>query len=297
MSLAVCYHTGKLLLPHNPRRKVYYPEDGALFFRPDAAAFANSIIKPHLSALAKQEDILASLCAVSGDAGLQVIAWTVCLHNTYLGMTYPAYTPRNAFGDPVITYLCPSHAAVRVYVCAMAADLARRYPLQAIQLEAAHHMPFVHGFHHEMQQRIITPALQVLLGVCFCSACLEQAHAAGIDGKGVRSFVANEIDQLLQEETDTIGEAAWELPSWQDHLDGELTRYMALRHESVYRLWVEVHQAVHAVSEVPVYLQDPSSNGAQRLSAPDLAWLSGLEIPPRAGMTDGVTMLGYISDM
>ena len=49
VSLAVCYHTGKLLLPHNPRRKVYYPEDGALFFSPDAAAFANSILKPYLT--------------------------------------------------------------------------------------------------------------------------------------------------------------------------------------------------------------------------------------------------------
>lgn len=48
---------------------------------------------------------------------------------------------------------------------------------------------------------------------------------------------------------------------------------------------------------MPVHLQDPSSNGAQHLSAPDLAWLAGLEIPPRAGMADGVTMLGYIADL
>lgn len=297
VSLAVSYHAGKLLLPHNPRRKVYYPEDGALFFRPDPAAFTGSIIKPHVSALAQEEDMLAALCDAASAAGLAVIAWTVCLHNTTLGMTYPAYTPRNVFGDPAITYLCPSHAAVRAYVGALAADLARRYPLRALQLEAAHHMPFVHGFHHEMQQRAITPALQVLLGLCFCSACLEQARKSGVNGEHVRSFVASEIAELLQEEVDAIGEAAWELPYWQDQLDGELTRYMALRQESVYQLWAEVYQAVHAVSAAPVHLQDPSASGAHRLSALDLAWLAGLEIPPRAGMADGVTMLGYIADL
>lgn len=297
VSLAVSYHAGKLLLPHNPRHKVYYPEDGTLYFRPDPAAFAHSIIKPSVSALAQEEDVLASLCAVAPDAGLEVIAWTVCLHNTQLGMAYPAYTPRNAFGDQAITYLCPAHPAVRTYVCALVIDLARRYPLRAIQLEAAHHMPFIHGFHHEMQQRAITPALQVLLGLCFCSACMEQARMSGVDGERVRRFVAGEIEALLQKETDSIGEAAWKLPCWHDRLDGELTRYLALRHESVYQLWAEVHQAVQAVSAVPVHLQDPSSNGVQQLSAPDLAWLAGLEIPPRAGMADGVTMLGYIADM
>jgi hypothetical protein len=182
-------------------------------------------------------------------------------------------------------------------VCALVTDLAQRYPLRAIQLEAAHHMPFIHGFHHEMQQQAITPALQVLLGLCFCPACVEQARLSGVDGERVRRFVASEIEALLQNETDSIGEVAWKLPYWHDRLDGELTRYLALRHESVYQLWAEVHQAVQAVSTVPVHLQDPSSNGVQRLSAPDLAWLAGLEIPPREGMADGVTMLGYIADM
>jgi hypothetical protein len=297
VSLAVSYHAGKLLLPHNPRRKVYYPEDGALYFRPDPAAFARSVIKPHVSALAQEEDMLASLCAAGGAAGLDVIAWVVCLHNTRLGMAYPAYTPRNAFGDPAITYLCPSHPEVRAYVSALSADLAQRYPLRALQLEAAHHMPFVHGFHHEMQQRVVTPALQVLLGLCFCSACMAQARAAGLDGERVRVWVAGEIEQRLQDETDPIGEVAWEFSSWQEPLEGELARYLALRHESVFQLWAEVHRAVRAVSTVPVHLQDPSSHSAQRLSAPELAWLAGLEVPPRAGMADGVTMLGYIADL
>src|SRR5947209_19728260 len=82
ISLAASYHAAKLILPHNPRRKVYYPEDGSLFFRPDPAAFAHSPIQPHVSALAREEDVLDSLCRAAEKAGLGVIALTVCLHNT-----------------------------------------------------------------------------------------------------------------------------------------------------------------------------------------------------------------------
>src|SRR5579884_1750856 len=62
VSLAVSYHAAKLILPHNPRRKVYYPEDGALYFRPDSTAFAGVPIQPHVGALAREEDVLATLC-------------------------------------------------------------------------------------------------------------------------------------------------------------------------------------------------------------------------------------------
>ncbi|MGH2390956.1 MAG: hypothetical protein ACRDIE_22375, partial [Chloroflexota bacterium] len=186
ISLAASYHAAKLILPHNPRRKVYYPEDGSLYFRPDPPAFADSPIQPHVGKLALDEDVLASLCRGAEKAGLGVIAWTVCLHNTRLGSAYPEFAPVNAFGDRAITYLCPAQPAARAYVRALADDLARRYPLRAIQLEAAHHMPFVHGFHHEMQQVVVTPELQVLLGLCFCSACLDLAKSHQVDGEAVR---------------------------------------------------------------------------------------------------------------
>ena len=34
LSVAVTYHAGRLLLPHNPRRTVYFLEDGAAYFEP-----------------------------------------------------------------------------------------------------------------------------------------------------------------------------------------------------------------------------------------------------------------------
>lgn len=296
VSLAASYHAAKLILPRNPRRKVYYPEDGALYFRPDPAAFAGLPIQPHVGALAREEDMLAALCAEAGAAGLEVIAWTVCLHNTRLGEAHPEYAPRNAFGDAAITYLCPAQPAVRAYVRALAGDLARRYPLRAIQLEAAHYMPFVHGFHHEMQQVRVTPALQTLLGLCFCPACLEAAREAGVDGERVRGYAAAEAERLLDQGGGTDDDAAWFLEHWRDRLDGEFGRYLAVRLDVVARLLTEVHQAVRAVSSVPVYVQEASVVGAPpHTPVLDLAWTLGMEAPPREGTCDGVTVLGYFN--
>jgi len=295
ISLAVAYHAAKLILPHNPRRRVYYPEDGALYYQPDLTRFGGLAIQPHVGALAREGDVLAALCAAAQPAGLGVIAWTVCLHNTRLGQTYPHYTPRNAFGDPAITYLCPAQPMVRAYIAALAADLAHRYPLRAIHLEAAHHMPFAHGYHHEMQQVRVSPQLAVLLGLCFCPACLALAGGAGVDGARVRAYVARTVDRLLT----TDGEAdsaAWQALYWQDALDGELGRYMALRAESVAALLEEVCAAVHAVGAVLVHLQEASAVGAPPYTpVADLAWLSGVEPAPQPGGADGLSVLGYFA--
>lgn len=296
VSLAVSYHAAKLILPRNPRRRVYYPEDGAVYFQPDPAAFAGLPIQPHVGTLALEQDPLAMLCAEAERAGLGVIAWTVCLHNTRLGERHPEYAPRNAFGDAAITYLCPAQPAVRAYVCALAGDLARRYPLKAIQLEAAHHMPFVHGFHHEMQQVRVTPAVQVLLGLCFCPACLALAAEAGVDGERVRRYVAAEITSLLAMGGGEDNVDDWLPAGWVARLDGEMGRYLALRADSTARLLREVRQAVRAVSSVPVHLQEASAVGAPpHTPVLELAWQFGMEAPPRGGTCDGVSVLGYFS--
>ncbi len=299
VSLAVSYHAGKLILPHNPRRKVYYPDDGSVYFRPDPAAFAGSTIQPYVGALTREEDSLAALCAAAERAGLDVIAWTVCLHNTRLGMTYPEYTPRNAFDDPAITYLCPAQPAVRAYCRALARDLARRYPLRALHLEAAHHMPFVHGFHHEMQQVRVTPELQILLGLCFCSACLARARDAGVDGAAVRAYVAAEIERRFAQGGGSDDEAAWLFDYWRDRLDGELGRYVTLRGESVAQLLYEVRQAVRDVGDVAVHVQEASAVGASPgvpgARVVDLAWQFGMEVPPPRDAADGVAVLGYFA--
>ena len=58
-------------------------------------------------------------------------------------------TPRaNAFGDPMLTELCPANPDVAAYVRALSADIARR-GVQTIVAESLHYHPLEHGYHHE----------------------------------------------------------------------------------------------------------------------------------------------------
>ncbi|MCO5216026.1 MAG: hypothetical protein M9950_07710, partial [Thermomicrobiales bacterium] len=49
VNLAMQYHNGKFLLPRNPKRRVYYAEDGAISFRPDPSRYG--VMKPRTHSL------------------------------------------------------------------------------------------------------------------------------------------------------------------------------------------------------------------------------------------------------
>ena len=42
--------------------------------------------------------------------------WTVFLHSDWVREPRPELAERNAFGDPLLTELCPANPAVRDYV-------------------------------------------------------------------------------------------------------------------------------------------------------------------------------------
>ncbi|TIQ22565.1 MAG: hypothetical protein E5X54_35460, partial [Mesorhizobium sp.] len=102
-------------------------------------------------------DVLAELVQRREAGGLQVSCWTVCLHNTRLGMLYPQAVTRNAFGDANYYNLCPSHPDARAYVRALVADVTHTYKPDRIELESPAFMGFAHEYHHEKDGVGLTP--------------------------------------------------------------------------------------------------------------------------------------------
>ncbi len=49
ISLATVYHAGRFLQPRSPRRKVYFPEDGTVYFDITPSKYDSSLIKPQVS--------------------------------------------------------------------------------------------------------------------------------------------------------------------------------------------------------------------------------------------------------
>ena len=300
VSLACAYHHARDVFPHNPVRKVRYLEGGTVFFRPDSQRYQDLRIRPQVSQLAEQVDILEALVEVAGQRGLAVRAWTVFLHNTRLGSLYPDCAMQNAFGDPYITQLCPANPEVRAFAAALAADIAR-YGVDAILAEALCYLGFDHGYHHERCFVPLSPMARFLLGLCFCRHCLETAGGAGVDGERVRDLIRQVLEEAL-----AGSPPAWlalEL-TWDNVAGlagGELGGYLRARMEAVTTLARAVSQAVKRIRpETTIYFMDMSGAAKGYATgepvgepAPKSAWQDGVDVAAVARAAGGMEAIGY----
>ncbi len=198
VNLATAYHAGKFLLPHNPRRRVYFPEDGALYFKPDLEKYGR--IQPRVSSLVDGDrDPLRALDRERERWGLDLVAWTVCLHNTWLGERYPECTMHTAFGDPLLHSLTPAHPDVQQYMRGLVTDIISSARVSAIQLESPDYMGYTHGFHHEVTPVPLNDLQKRLLGISFNPAEIERAAEHDIDAATLQRQVAVVLDATWNE--------------------------------------------------------------------------------------------------
>lgn len=176
---AVSYHSGKFLLPRNSRSVVYFPEPGALYFRPGVVEWGGGLEQP-VSDLAAT-GWLERLAAGAESRGIELSAWTVFFHNSRLGSRYPELTIQNCFGDRYPFALCPTQPKVQDHSVALCRSLAALGIFTGIDLETIGYLGYSHGHHHEVTAVPLGPAEKFLLSLCFCPACCAAGNAAGID--------------------------------------------------------------------------------------------------------------------
>lgn len=282
INLATSYHAGRFFQPRSPLRKSYFPEDGTIYFQPDPKRWDGAVIRPQVAAMvAERGDVLRDLIEARERTGLGVACWTVCLHNTRLGMLHPGACTRNAFGDPNYYSLCPSHPDVRRFAVGLVADLTHGCRPDAVQLESPGFMGFAHEYHHEKDGVGLTPEDDFLMSLCFCDACLARAARAGVDGAAARRTVRQWIVEA--------SERAVPAPRWPDFVaqgpdvfaaHPEVHAYVLWRFEPVTSLAAGIRQAAHPSSRIHVL---DIGNG----------WLCGSDPGALARVTDGVVMCVY----
>ena len=105
VTLAGSYHAGKFIRPQGRHGKVFFPEDGTVYFKADPARYG--ALRPRVNTLTQQTDVLRTIC----DAGtVAANAWLVLAHNTRLGMAHPDAT-MIVFGVTATrNQLCPSRS-------------------------------------------------------------------------------------------------------------------------------------------------------------------------------------------
>jgi len=195
IAVAVNYHTAKLLLPHNPKRKVFFPEAGRFYLPLETDRYAGETIAPLNSEWSRENAGFWERLRKACDAeGLAVTAWTIGFHNTTLGCRHPELVCRNAFGDPYYFCLCPSREEARRYVVRTTAEAAARSVIDRVFLESFHFMDFEHGYHHEMTGIFLSETAKRLLAYCFCDACMSGGTAFGADMKRARAAVSAALE-------------------------------------------------------------------------------------------------------
>ncbi|MBB4480566.1 hypothetical protein [Rhizobium etli] len=282
ISMATSYHAGRFLQPRSPRQKAYFPEDGTVYFRPDENLWQDKLIRPLMAAnVTERGDMLEALTKDRDVTGLKVSCWTVCLHNSRLGMLHPDHVTRNAFGNANYYNLCPSSPAARAYAVTLVRDITVNYRPDMVELESPNFMGFAHEYHHEKDGVGLNAEDDFLLSLCFCDHCTARAAKAGVPVEGARRTVTRFIAELCERavperqfpEFPAVG-----IDAFRDHPD--LHAYLAWRSEPVTSLIGEIKAAA-----------DPAS----RIVLIDLkdGWLGGVDLAAVGKLCDGAILCCY----
>lgn len=268
VTLAGSYHAGKFIRPHGKGGKVYFPEDGTVYFRPDPARYG--AIRPAPNSMLAERDIFGELC--SRDVGVN--AWMVLMHNSRLGTAHPEATVQNAFGDRYVYSLCPSAPEAREYAVALCRDILDNYPVRGLSLETPGFLPYVHGYHHEFALMRQNRWLDASLGLCFCPHCLAGAEAAGIDAGRLKARVHDDVEAYLQSDLDLPDDMAEAMWLADIATDGEFCGFLRWRSSVVTSLIAEIRAAMRRDAELAVIPSVARPTGG--------AWYEGSDLRAQA---------------
>lgn len=239
--LASVYHAGWFVLPHNPNRTCYMPQDGAAYFRYDPSFFDGTPIRPIQAEIAKQTDWFEVVTDRLSAYGLQLTAWTVCNHNTPQGLLHPEHTVRNALGDSYPHALSPASPAVREYLRGLVRNLSSRYQLQSVFLEAPNYRGRRHGHHHERVGVNFGNLENALLDISFSEHELQLADEQGLNARSLGRSVAGHLRAFLEHGAVRPSGVPETIEQFYNE-NTELPRYLALLDSAVNSLIEELHQ-------------------------------------------------------
>jgi hypothetical protein len=204
--LAVSYHSGRVLLPDNPRRTFFDAPEAAVYFVPDKQLWTGRPLPPTVAPLvADQGDAVAVARTMTMRTSLRLIGWTVCLHDSALPLREPVTAVHDVWGGRSPVSVCVANPTTRRYALALVADAAAR--VDVVQLEAAHWL-----VPHAVHQKTDTTQPSVfrrLSAYCVCQHCQNRVEAEGGDSmrlvadlRGIARQVVEEFDRRTVAEVD-----------------------------------------------------------------------------------------------
>jgi hypothetical protein len=280
ITLASSYHAGKFLRPKSKINKVYFPEDGTVYFKSDSSRYGK--IKPIPNSTYGDGHVLRELTETKE---LSVSAWLVLLHNTPLGSKHRDSAVQNAFGDPYLYALCPSAPDAREYAIGLCKDVTESYAVEGVTVESIGFPPYEHGFHHEMSFVKPNKWLSQNLGLCFCKHCIAGAEGSGIDAKGLMTRTADKVHRYLEGDIDYQSDMAEALWAADVVNDPDLHNFIDFRSGVVTSLAKEIRESVRKDVEVAVIPSVARPTGG--------AWYEGTDLKAIAEVTGVIEACFY----
>lgn len=300
ITLATVYHAARDVFPHNPLRRVRYLENGVCYFAPDAARYRGLALEPRVSRLVREGDPLARLVEAAGRRDLDVHSWTVYLHVDWMDEESAGACERNAFGDPMLTELCPANPDVVAYATALTGDIATR-GVRGILAESLHYHPLEHGYHHERYFLPLGATTRFLLGLCFCEHCLRGAETAGADAVRLRRWACDEIQRAFDGGPQSGATEELGLDEARALAGGELGALLDARAEAVAAIARAAGDAASAAGATFTFLDFSGAVKGYAHGrptggpAPEIAWTLGIDLE-RVSAAGGVEAIAYAAD-
>lgn len=195
VALAASYHSVRAATPRHPRRRVVDAHGAALYVPVENRAWTGQALVPRDAAeWTGTDNSFAAGARSLRTAGLEVDAWTVLTHSTYLGRANPGFCVQNAFGEVYSYALCPSHPEVRSYARTVVNQVLELGKPDGLILEAVGALGFGHqNMHEKTDGADYGTAVRNLLSLCFCGACVQEYTARGLAADELSALVRDSI--------------------------------------------------------------------------------------------------------
>ena len=257
ISLSTVYHTYDELRTHMPGKKLFSGYEDAIYFQPQRELYQGTKIKPHVHPMAREQDPVRIIAEACRARGLELISWTVPLHNHYMARQHPDCALLGVFGDRYPGCLCPANPEVREYVRGLSLDLATNCGVQMIEYESLHYMGFGMFRNHAKVGVDLGAVGSLLMSLCFCDGCVQRAADRGIDVEELKGQVEKWLLDIFEEGPPecSVEEFVADEPL--------VHEYVKMRADTVTSLAAEVKEAV----KMPVsflYMGNYHNNGIDR---------------------------------
>jgi len=202
ISVATVYHSVDQLRPHDGVSPRWFRSAGGMQFQPDAARYRGTRTRPVVADWLRSRNPLAGLSAACEKRGLALRGWTVCCHSSAMVARNPSLAVKDVFGSPSPSWLCPLNPDVQEFLRAVVEDLTHSYRFDSIELEACGFPRSPHGHAHEKVGVNLGAIGRMLLALCFCESCRQQASLNDVPVAAVERSVAVDLEGIFRNSGD-----------------------------------------------------------------------------------------------